>query len=95
MATRSHAVRASGSLSNLDQENRAGALPTPSLTVAIVAAPPRDRTLDEVPACIRRDMIEQAAYRRAEQRGFAPGHELEDWLAAEIEVDDTIRARFR
>jgi len=35
----------------------------------------------------RRAMIAQAAYYRAEQRGFAPGHEAEDWLAAEGEVD--------
>jgi hypothetical protein len=27
-----------------------------------------------------------AAFFRAEARGFAPGHELEDWLAAEREV---------
>jgi hypothetical protein len=27
------------------------------------------------------------AYRRAEQRGFAPGSEVEDWLEAEREVD--------
>ena len=27
------------------------------------------------------------AYRRAEMRGFAPGHEQEDWLEAEREVD--------
>ena len=31
--------------------------------------------------------IREAAYRRAEQRGFAPGAELEDWLAAEAEID--------
>ena len=31
-------------------------------------------------------MIAAAAYYRAEQRGFAAGHELEDWLAAEAEV---------
>lgn len=35
----------------------------------------------------RRAMIAQAAYYRAEQRGFAPGAELEDWLAAEAEID--------
>lgn len=35
----------------------------------------------------RRAMIELAAYLRAEQRGFAPGRELDDWLAAEAEVD--------
>jgi hypothetical protein len=27
------------------------------------------------------------AYRRAEMRGFEPGHEQEDWLDAEREVD--------
>jgi hypothetical protein len=32
-------------------------------------------------------MIEQAAYYRAEQRGFAPGAELQDWLAAELEIE--------
>jgi len=35
---------------------------------------------------LRRRRIEQAAYYRAEQRGFAPGYEVEDWLAAEREV---------
>jgi hypothetical protein len=32
-------------------------------------------------------LIAEAAYFRAERRGFAPGHETEDWLAAEAEVD--------
>ncbi len=35
----------------------------------------------------RRQLIAEAAYFRAERRGFQPGQELEDWLAAEIEVD--------
>ncbi len=35
----------------------------------------------------RRAMIAEAAYLRAERRGFIPGHEEEDWLAAEEEVD--------
>lgn len=35
----------------------------------------------------RRVMIERAAYLRAERRKFATGHEVEDWLAAEAEVD--------
>ncbi|HMJ49147.1 MAG TPA: DUF2934 domain-containing protein [Burkholderiales bacterium] len=30
--------------------------------------------------------IAQAAYFRAEKRGFAPGGELEDWLEAEAEI---------
>lgn len=35
----------------------------------------------------RRNMIARAAYFRAERRNFVPGHELEDWIAAEHEVD--------
>ncbi len=35
----------------------------------------------------RAAMIAEAAYYRAEKRGFASGHETEDWLAAEAEVD--------
>lgn len=31
-------------------------------------------------------MISEAAYYRAEKRGFAPGYEMEDWIAAEIEL---------
>jgi hypothetical protein len=36
---------------------------------------------DEIQALVR-----QAAYYRALKRGFAPGHELEDWVEAEAEV---------
>ena len=32
------------------------------------------------------DEIRQLAYLFSERRGFAPGHETEDWLAAEHEV---------
>ena len=35
-------------------------------------------------------VIAEVAYFRAERRGFAPGSELGDWLAAEIEVDDIL-----
>ena len=35
----------------------------------------------------RQTAIAEAAYFRAERRGFAPGHELEDWLAAEREIE--------
>ncbi len=31
------------------------------------------------------EQIAFAAYLKAEARGFEPGHELEDWLAAEAE----------
>jgi hypothetical protein len=35
----------------------------------------------------RRALIAQAAYFRAERRGFAAGYDEQDWLAAEAEVD--------
>lgn len=37
-------------------------------------------------AAERRDMVATAAYFRAQKRGFEPGHEMEDWLAAEADV---------
>jgi hypothetical protein len=40
----------------------------------------------------RRAMIAEAAYLRAERRGFVGGDEVEDWLAAEAEVDALLRA---
>jgi hypothetical protein len=33
-----------------------------------------------------RRLIAEAAYYRAKERGFEPGHELEDWVEAESEV---------
>ena len=36
--------------------------------------------------------IAEAAYYRAERRGFAPGQEVEDWLAAEKEILERSRA---
>jgi hypothetical protein len=35
----------------------------------------------------RRATIAAEAYLRAERRNFAAGHEIEDWLAAEAEVN--------
>jgi Protein of unknown function (DUF2934) len=34
----------------------------------------------------KHERIAELAYYRALQRGFEPGHELEDWLAAEAEI---------
>jgi DUF2934 family protein len=34
----------------------------------------------------RRELIAVAAYHLAEARNFEPGHETEDWLAAESEI---------
>ena len=47
------------------------------------------RVLSDSPA-ERHAMIAEAAYYIAEQRGFQPGHELEDWLCAEREVSGKV-----
>ena len=41
----------------------------------------------------RTQQIATLAYYKAEARGFAPGHELEDWLEAEHELDTGGRPR--
>jgi hypothetical protein len=38
----------------------------------------------------RHALICEAAYYRAERRGFCPGQELDDWLAAESDVERTL-----
>lgn len=49
-------------------------------------APERNDVATSLTPAERLRMIEQAAFFRAERRGFAPGHEFEDWLAAEAEI---------
>jgi hypothetical protein len=39
----------------------------------------------------RQNMIAAAAYSKAECRGFTEGCELEDWLAAEAEIDQLLK----
>jgi len=43
----------------------------------------------------REALIAQAAYLRAEARGFIHGYDLEDWLIAEAEVDAWLAAGHR
>ena len=40
-------------------------------------------------AATRRDRIAVVAYHMYEARGFAPGHDAEDWLLAQAQVDAT------
>jgi len=54
------------------------------------AAPTQPRV--EVSDNVRRGMIAEGAYLRAERRGSIPGFEEEDWLAAEAEVDALLEA---
>lgn len=53
----------------------------PSQPPATVEAPPVAVPLD------RDALVREAAYFLYESRGGAPGHELEDWLRAEAEVE--------
>jgi hypothetical protein len=55
---------------------------------------PATLALIEISEDVRRGMIAEAAYLRAERRGFSggPEREREDWLAAEAEVDALLRA---
>ncbi len=43
----------------------------------------------------RHSAIAEAAYFRAQRRGFAPGHELDDWLAAEREIAERLTSEGR
>jgi hypothetical protein len=50
-----------------------------------VAPRPRARPVEAPSDEVRYRWIAYAAYLRAERRGFAPGQEIDDWLAAEAE----------
>jgi len=69
----------------LSEASRAG------MRAANVIEPSTIRAIEEaaVVGCehdLAHAMIAEAAYYLAERRGFEPGHELEDWVAAEAEI---------
>lgn len=41
----------------------------------------------------REQMVAEAAYFRAEQRGFVPGNEMSDWLEAEVDIEHLLSDR--
>ncbi|WP_136419586.1 MULTISPECIES: DUF2934 domain-containing protein [Oxalobacteraceae] len=55
-----------------------------------VSLTPRDRSgaflQGDITPAQREQMIREAAYFQSARRGFAPGHDLDDWLAAETEL---------
>jgi hypothetical protein len=67
-------------------ENRSRTLRRALLRAEAAQQAPEPLPQGAVPPEERDRMIAEAAYFRAEQRGFAPGAELDDWLEAEIEV---------
>jgi hypothetical protein len=66
----------------------------------MTAMPPRNFdplrfcVLPRVTAEERQQWIATAAYFMAQRRGFAPGHEASDWLAAEAELDAEMMYRY-
>ncbi len=74
--------------------NRPTANPDPTIVPPKTATThepvPELRLLGEMrPLTTREERIAMSAYWRAASRQFAPGHELDDWLAAEQEVDSS------
>lgn len=65
----------------------------PVADAAARAKRPSSSASAAVTAEARRAMIAEKAYLRAERRGFIPGNEDADWLAAEQEVDALLRVR--
>ena len=66
------------------------AAPRSKPTPAVLPAPGESAGTQTPPAQAptgetRYRWIAHAAYLRAEKRGFAPGHEIDDWLAAEAD----------
>ena len=57
---------------------------------AVVTGEPKPTLTRFVGPEQRAALIAEAAFFRAEERGFTPGHEVEDWLAAESEVDSKL-----
>jgi len=64
---------------------------TPEAVVTILEARTLDTTVPTIDAEQRRQLIAAEAYFLAERRGFAAGHEFDDWLAAEAAVDARLR----
>ncbi len=63
----------------------------PTVRKAAPADPPK-ATKRAVPPEQRRNYIQVAAYYIAERHGFTPGRELDDWAAAEAEIDRLLAA---
>jgi len=58
---------------------------------ALPSASPR--VAATLPTAERNRMIAEAAYYRAQRRGFAPGNPHQDWLDAEAEIDAMLLRR--
>ena len=62
---------------------------TPQERIA-VPAPERPNGATAITPEEIRAMVSDAAYKRAQARNFEPGHELDDWFAAEAEINERL-----
>lgn len=87
MATRSAGEKVTKSAGKTSTRTKSAA----PRTRAVAATRAPKRTSPDIVVTIapdeRQRMIAEAAYYRAERRGFTGGSDVEDWLAAEAEVD--------
>jgi hypothetical protein len=71
-----------------------GAVTVPATTRAAKPAPAHESIAsDAVSPAERNRMVAEAAYYIAERRGFAECSPLEDWLAAESQIDAMLSRR--
>ena len=65
-------------------------VPVPELESDVDSAPDQpfeEGSRDAIGAELRHRMISEAAYYRYAERGYCDGYEVDDWLAAEAEID--------
>jgi predicted acyl esterase len=63
-----------------------------SETLATVEHPFAEGAYDAIDPDLRHRMISEAAYRLYEERGFADGYDIDDWLQAEEAIDHQLLA---
>ncbi len=64
---------------------------TTAKPAAVKRAPAKKKKVETITFDERNYMIQSAAYLRAEARGFVNGSEANDWIAAEKEIDLTLK----
>lgn len=71
----------------------AKATPTPKAAPKVATKKSAKTTVgNKVPSAQRAHYVEVAAFYIAERRDFAPGDPLQDWVAAEAEIDRLLAA---
>jgi hypothetical protein len=80
-ATRAAPQPAAGSTANRRPAKAAPDAPSSEVIQTAVSSRRADLSAEEI-----YKLIQETAYYKAKARGFAPGHEVQDWIEAEAEV---------